>query len=358
MDAPALTGAETPAGRVTLDLSLGNVANLSLRAEGREMAPLHRAPWADAPQEVPDATPPVERRLSGDFLCAPFGAGDVEPAPPHGWPANGAWSPLPAPPGGLAARLGRRVMGATVTKRLSLGPDAPLLYQEHLIEGGTGGLTVAHHPMIRMARGGRLCASPKRLALTPEAPLEPGRGALRYPAEANDLAAFPGAAGPVDLTRLPIGRGTEDFVTLVEAPGAGLGWTAVIREAEDDIVFVLKDPRVLPVTMLWHSNGGRDHAPWNGRHRGVLGVEDGCAEGAGGHAAALRPNRLTAMGVPTALPLAPGRTHRIAHVLGALPRRGCAAVADIRIDGAELVVATDGPVRRLPFRAGFFQGGA
>lgn len=122
------------------------------------------------------------------------------------------------------------------------------------------------------------------------------------------------------MTDLPIASRHEDFVTLVERPDNQLGWTALLRDAEDDIVFFLKNPAVLPVTMLWFSNGGRDYFPWNGRHLGVLGVEDGCAPGTAGHRAARRANPIRDEGVPTCLALAPGRRHRVALVIGAIPR--------------------------------------
>ena len=91
----------------------------------------------------------------------------------------------------------------------------------------------------------------------------------------------------------------EDFITLVEADHGGPGWTALARHAEQDLVLVLKNPVELPVTMLWFSNGGRDYAPWSGRHVGVLGIEDGRA--AVGHAASLGDNWLKQEGVATAV---------------------------------------------------------
>ncbi|MEM9269795.1 MAG: hypothetical protein AAGA78_12750, partial [Pseudomonadota bacterium] len=38
---------------------------------------------------------------------------------------------------------------------------------------------------------------------------------------------------------------------------------------------ILKNCATLPNTMLWISNGGRTAPPWSGRHRRVLGIEDG-----------------------------------------------------------------------------------
>lgn len=347
--------AKTAAGRVMVDPAIGNIRRLDFRVGDRTLSPLHTALWADAPEYVGDPSVlPVEARLAGDFFCAPFGPGDLDASPAHGWTANSPWTLLDQLGDRLRLRLGRSVMGAKITKTLTLAGDAPLLYQTHVFEGGTGRLPVAHHPMICLAGKGLLSTSPKRAALTPATPLEPGRHRLAPGARSEDISRFPaGDGGTLNLRDLPIGTRHEDFVTLVEAPGARLGWTAVVREAEDDIVFFLKNPSVLPVTMLWHSNGGRDYAPWNGHHSGVLGIEDGCAAGADGHRAALDPNPVAAEGVSTALTL--GQDVRIAHVLGAIPRPdGWASIREIAAqDGQLTLTETSGATQALPFDTDF-----
>lgn len=353
-DVNAWVRAETDYGAVSIDPSIGNLRFLQFRHQDREIAPLHTAPWVDA-QELPTDLPPVERHLAGDFFCAPFGRSDVDLAPPHGWSANSSWTLSASRSGEIALQLEKRVLEATIDKMVRLSRDAPLLYQCHRIANGAGALTVAHHPMVRVACGARLSTSPKRCAVTPDETLEAGHNALAYPAQSRELTSFPASdGGSVDLTQLPIAEGCEDFVTLVEAEGRTLGWTAVLREAEDDIVFFLKDARVLPVTMLWHSNGGREYAPWNGVHHGVLGIEDGCAAGAGGHQAALLPNAISATGVATFLPL--GDSHHVRHVIGAIARpQGWQRVADIRVVGAELVLEDQsGANISLPFDPHFF----
>lgn len=347
---------------VHLDPKIGNIRGLKFQSDGRSVAPLHTAPWVDDPDVQADhRIPMVERKLSGDFFCAPFSVSDLETNPIHGWTANGPWEVDEIVQNGRFATarmvLGRPVMGARVIKEVRIEADAPILYQTHHISDGADGLTVAHHPMVQMAGAGRLSFSPKRLALTTGSEPVAGRNWLAYPAEGSDLAAFPGAQGTVDLHHYPTGAGNDDFITLIEAEGNKLGWTAIMREAEDDIVFVLKDPKVLPVTMLWYSNGGRDHAPWNGRHIGVLGVEDGCTAGAEGHSAAQSANAVAAAGVRSALRLGSLTTHVIRHALGAVPRpEGWNAVVDIQIDGHRLVLLSDTGARLLvPFKAGFLR---
>lgn len=310
---------------VSVDLAVGHIADMAIAAGGRVLRPLHRAPWLDEPDDrLPLDLIAGQRRLSGDFLCAPFSVSDVEPAPLHGWPANSAWdvaaSTATADGWQARLRLRRKVLGAAVDKILTLRDGHPFLYQEHVFSGGEGEVPVAHHPMTAMRDGGRLAFSPKRLALTPEQSLEPdparGRSMLAYPARTEALERFPTVSGGVtSLLDYHAADRREDFVSLIEADHGGLGWTAVARAAERDLVLVLKNPLDLPVTMLWVSNGGRDYAPWNGRHVGVLGIEDGRA--AAGHRAAIGDNALKREGVPTTLRLGGQASFR--QVIGALP---------------------------------------
>jgi hypothetical protein len=146
----------------------------------------------------------------------------------------------------------------------------------------------------------------------------------------------------------------EDFAILVEARGARLGWTVLMRNAEDDMLVVLKDARIMPVTMLWISNGGRDFSPWNGRHTGVIGIEDGCAAGGVGLRAARGENRIRALGVPTTLAL--GARHVIPHALVSLPRPpGWSAVAHITLtDGTLTLTERGGAQVSVPFPAEHF----
>lgn len=335
---------------VSIDLGLGNLAGLRLSG----IAPLHRAPWLDEPGIQADETIPlVDRRLSGDFFCLPFGGNDVEPGPPHGWTVNSPWQVEEQGPSSARLVLGRRVFGAIVEKTVSLSAEAPLLYQRHRIIGGQGGVTFAHHPMIRFSAEARFFTSPKREVITAQTPLEPGRNRLA-PAICDNLTAVPAAdGGTVDLTRLPIGTAHEDFVSLIEADGREIGWTAVMRGAEDDIVFILKNARLMPMTMLWHSNAGRDYAPWNGRHRNVLGVEDGCAAGELGHAAALGPSIYSNAGLRTAVQL--GGIIDLPLVIGAIRRpHGWDEVSDIRVAGNRLILeGPEGRTEEMPFEAGF-----
>lgn len=348
---------------VALDLAVGHIADMRVTAAGRTLTPLHRAPWIDeAPALLPPGLPEGVVRLSGDFLCAPFSRADVEEAPLHGWPANSRWDVVDnaAIDGGWRARfrLRRTVMGAVVEKTLTLRDHHPFLYQEHSFSGGSGAISVAHHAMTVMADGGKLAFSPKRLAATPADALEPdptrGRYLLAYPARSDDLAHFPAAAGgTVDLTEYRADHRREDFLTLVEADHGGPGWTAVARKTEADLVLVLKDPAQLPVTMLWISNGGRDYAPWSGRHRGVLGIEDGRT--AIGHAASIGDNWLKREGVATAFEL--GGRVAFRQAIGVLPNTGGQPPQAIDSGPGELRLAMPGGrIDTVAFDSEFLSG--
>ncbi|WP_404536667.1 hypothetical protein [Bradyrhizobium ottawaense] len=349
---------------LTLDLSVGHIASLAIDADGQRLCPLHRAPWINDPEiQRTEEIALSLRRLSGDFFCAPFGRSDVEESPGHGWSANSEWVLVDV------KRLGSRVtatyellrpiMGAKLFKELSLVDHHPFLYQKHTFEGGRGRLSAGHHPMVHMSAGGSLSFSPKRWAQTNDNPIETdpkrGRHALRYPASA-DLGSFPLAkGGTVDLRRYPPAEGHEDFVTLVEAANSKFGWSAALRSGERDVVLFLKDPGELPVTMLWMSNAGRDYSPWLGRHRGVLGIEDGCCYLNAGHAAALASNSLSEAGIPTNFELHETGTASFRHVIGAwVAPPTWNSVLSVEQESDRLIVRGDGhAVVRLPFDSDF-----
>ncbi|HWT30753.1 MAG TPA: hypothetical protein VN240_06970, partial [Propylenella sp.] len=257
---------------VTIDLAVGHLRAIEIEAGGRRLTPFYTAPWVDDPTIADDeAIPPNLRALSGDFFCAPFGGADEEGVPSHGWPANSRWDHVETqvhPEGGSLARyeLQKRVNGARLVKEMTLRDGHPFIYQRHVFEGGSGTISVASHAMTKFATRGRLAFSPKAYAETPAQPLEPdpqhGRYALAYPARFTDLAQAPlRDGGATDLRAYPIASRHEDFVMLVEAPGTRLGWAAAIRDDVRDVLLSLKNPKDLPVTMLWFSNGGRDYRP-------------------------------------------------------------------------------------------------
>jgi hypothetical protein len=345
--------------QAAVDPELGNLRVFAV--SGREV--LHTAHWVeDGVEGGTDAPVPIERKLAGDFFCAPFGGGDLPDTPAHGWTANSSWSLICRVETGASAimkfELDRSVRDARVSKEVTLKAGHPAVYQKHVIRGGSGPLTYAHHPMVSMKNGGHIGFSTKRLARTPAKPLEP-KHILQYPAQTTDFEHFPDRdGGSFNLHSYPKGRKNEDFITLIEAPETQLGWTAVTREEEGDIVLFLKDPRSAPVTMLWYSNGGRDYAPWNSQHIGVLGVEDGCTAGAATVAEACSLNPISETGVQTAVQLTPQSVVEIRHAILAISRpvtwRGVCAVERVANEDLLRLTGLDGDILEVPFDVNFF----
>jgi hypothetical protein len=339
--------------RLVLDLAVGHIRSFEVETPGGVVRPLHTAPWVDDPAiaDAPDI-PNNLKFLSGDFFCAPFAASDVEAAPPHGWPANSEWTVASVTNDGGAStarfELKRRVMGARLFKEITLRDDHPFAYQRHVFEGGSGAISVASHGMTRFNEQGRLSFSPKAFGDLPAMQQEPdparGRSIFAHPARFTDLSRLPLADGTIaDLHRYPIAKGHEDFAMLVEAPRAALGWAAAVRPDAGDIFLSLKNPADFPVTFLWFSNGGRSYAPWRGRHLGVLGIEEGRAYSAYGHAASVAPNPLSDGGIPTALALKPNGAAEVRHVIGGVPLpKGWNAVEAVTLAGERLTLTGDG----------------
>ncbi len=349
---------------VSFDTTVGMIAELRVRRGERVVSMLHKAPWHG--EQMPAGAAPHLGRLAGDFFCAPFGDASADAAPAHGWPANASWSKIGIDREGGATlarfRLDHAVMGASLVKELRLVDHHPFVYQRHVFTGGRGdSISVANHAMLKLDHGATLSFSPKRWWETPRTGLEPdparGRGLLAYPAVTSDLHGFPRAdGGKADLSRYPIGERHEDFAVGVEAPGRSLGWTAVARDQDRDIYVSLRNAARLPMTMLWFSNGGRDYAPWNGRHLGVLGVEEGINRTLLGHSASQVPNALDAAGVPTGLTLAANAPVEVRHLTGTFEWDEDGAIADIRAaEGGIAIETASGRVRTAPCDLSFLQ---
>lgn len=260
----------------------GQLGPVDFRLGRRRIQPFSVAPWHGEPAA---GLPPILRVLRGDFFCLPFGnnarAFRGERHPPHGETANRPWRCVSAGAGNIQLRMTTRARPGRVDKFIVLRPGETAIYQQHVVHGFAGPANFGHHAMLRFPDeegSGALSTSPfawGQVAPEFESPAGGGYSALRAGARFRSLARVPGAdGGRHDLTRYPARRGYEDLAMLVGRARGRLAWTAVTFPRERYVWFALKDPRVLTNTVLWHSNGGRHSAPWNGRHRNVLGLEE------------------------------------------------------------------------------------
>ena len=334
----------------------------------RWVAPGHVAPWADEPLG-PDV-PPMLRLLRGDFFCLPFG--EAPGHPPHGETANAGWTLGRIGRDGdavaLHAHLALTLQPGRVEKRVTLRDGHAAVYARHVVTGAAGRMPLGHHAMLRFpdAEGSGLVAvSPFLAGHVAPAPMETvatgGASALRPGAAFSRLDAVPLASGgTADLTRYPARRGFEDLVLLASDPARPFAWTAVTFPGERYVWFALKNPRVLRATVLWHSNGGRVSAPWNGRHVNVLGLEEVTGFFHLGLPASARPNALAAAGVPTAVDLAAADPLDVRYVtaVAAVPA-GFDHVADVTPAGPGHVrlTARSGADAVAPLDHAFVTGG-
>lgn len=302
----------------------GQISPVEFRVGRQRIQPFHTAPWCGTP--AAKKLIPLLRELRGDFFCAPFGDGPAwrgEAHPPHGETANADWNVTACSPERLVAVLQTRVRPGTITKTIAARPAETNLYQTHLFEGFKGGMCLGHHAMLDFNRNGPGLISTSKLRLAQvlpapfEHPAQGGYSSLRQGAWLRRLDQVPMADGTkTDLTRFPAREGFEDLVMIHHKDADDFAWAAVVFPEKKFVWFSLKNPTYLASTVLWHSHGGRHYAPWQGRHRGVLGVEDVTAYFHLGLGASLAPNPWRDKGVPTSLTFSRGQALRIPYIMG------------------------------------------
>lgn len=335
----------------------GHLAPVNFRLGSRTVQPFSIAPWAE--EKIDPKMPVLIKALRGDFFCAPFGGNGTpyrgEKHPPHGEPANGTWRLKSFERAGekatFHAQLDLKIRRGSVEKSLTLVEGHTAVYQRHALTA-KGPMPVGHHAMVKFPDepGSGIVSTSRfvRAQVFPtmfEQPESFGYQSLKPAAEFRTLDKVPRMDGGVaDLTSYPARFGFEDLVMLTADPKLALAWTAVTFPKEKYVYFALRDPQVLRHTILWHSNAGRHYAPWSGRHRSVLGIEDtmsyfhyGLAESAGA-------NPINKQGITTAHVLDPKKPLVVNYIIGvaAIPA-GFDRVKEIRgakgEDGIELVAA-------------------
>ncbi len=323
---------ETDRVRAAVTTQGGHLAPVEFRIGRRWVQPYSIAPWAT---EDTRKLPPLLRTLRGDFFCLPFG-GNAQPwngeqHPTHGETASRPWrfvSVRPTLSGcEFVARLRTKIRPGEVTKRLTLRQGESNIYSRHELRGFSGPMDFGHHAMLAFPEEngpGYINLSPwRRGAVCPqpfESPAQGGYYSLRAGASFRSLERVPLATGGfADLTQYPARAGFEDLVMLSARRQPGLAWTSVTFPEAGWLWIAVKDPRVLASTILWHSNGGRHYPPWNGRHRGVLGLEEVTSYFHFGLAESVAPNEFSRAGIPTFQPLRPDETLLVNYMMGVVP---------------------------------------
>lgn len=321
----------------------GHLAPVRFKLRSGEVQPFSVSPWA---REEVDTVPLLEA-LRGDFFCCPFGGNATrwrnEQHPPHGESANRKWTlrSLNRLPDAtvLIANLKTAVRPGSIEKVIALFDDETVIYQQHILHGMSGPMSVGHHPtLIFPDEPGSGLLSVSRFVrgqVYPgafESPENRGYQSLKPGATFESISHVPQMnGGYADLSRYPARRGFEDLVMLSADPKLPFAWSTVVFPKLGYLWFSLRDPRVLRSTLFWISNGGRHYSPWNGRHVNVMGIEDTTSHFHDGLAESARSNAVSRKGIPTTLRLNPSQPTTVSHIMGVtdIPR-GFDHVADIR----------------------------
>jgi hypothetical protein len=323
----------------------GHVGPVTFDRKKRKIQPYSVAPWAL--DKISPKEPAIIRVLRGDFFCMPFGSNATpykgERHPLHGEVANARWTlkgidPVPGGGSSLRAKLKTKVRPGVVEKRIEVRDGQNVFYSRHTVSGMKGVMNFGHHAMIEFpdhAGSGLVATSPFVFGqVFPEPTEDPCKGGysiLKPGAVFETLAKVPMITGEMaDLTRYPARRGFEDIVILVSDAKAPLAWVAVTIPSERYVWFSLKNPRVLRSTLFWMSNAGRHYAPWSGRHKNIMGLEDitGCFHY--GIAQSAGPNDLKKRGHVTSMELNPKQPLVVNYIQGiALAPKGFDRVKSI-----------------------------
>lgn len=284
-----------------------------LLPDGRQVSPLHVAPWFDDPAR--DTYPPILQELRGEWPCVPFGA-DKPRDLPEGWSGKGESFDRADVPHGHSSNTEWRFTNfgdqwvelicdypeshpiRRLTRRIAADPAFPALDITLKVEARRAcRLPIGLHPTLRLPSDGLARLEPPAFRNGRVFPLdvEPGKGILMPGGSFDRLDSVPlRKGGTLSLTSLPLLQATEELVQL-----CGVTGRVRLRYPEGWSVAVDWDAEAFPSLLLWVSNRGRDYAPWNSRHV-ALGIEPVCAAFDLGPAVSTAPNPISAEGTPTA----------------------------------------------------------
>jgi len=310
-------------GSLTVQRHAAMLAPLTfLLPAGRQVNPLHVAPWAEEP--VAAELPGILQRLRGEWPCVPFGYSVTDPSAPADWArfngpsepdeevhGHGSNHPWTWEEGGEASlRLSIDYPAGNSVKRLvrTIRPDAnaPAVDIELRIEVRDAcRLPFGLHPTFHLpTKPGAARIEPAAFAegRTYPGTVEPSTPLFAIDHAFSALNAVPGRdGGSMDASRLPFAQDTEELLQLNGIDGS----VALANESEGYRVRFTWQKEHFPSLLLWISNRGRKEPPWSGRHL-ALGMEPICSPFGLGPAVARTDNPIAKAGTPTARDFAAG----------------------------------------------------
>ena len=268
-------------GEVTVRAVGGMIAPVEFDlGGGRRISPLHVAPWKT------DGLSPLMAGLRGEWPCLPFGPARVPDNLPagwlprrlengwdHGYCSNHVWELVACSDSelSLAITLPANDPVERLERHIRARSDAPAIEVELVIHPRRDAvIPFALHPTFVVPKEGvEIVGGSYTTVHTYPMPPEPGVSRLRPGLVASTLKALPAEGGTtLDVTHLPLPFKTEELLQVAECKGP-----FVLRYASQNAEVQLDwDTTQLPDALLWISNGGRAHAPWDGTHY-ALGIE-------------------------------------------------------------------------------------
>src|SRR6185312_15526587 len=289
---------------------------------GRQVSPMHVAPWADEPAAA--GLPGILRRLRGEWPCLPYGyAADNAAAPAewkavmgvpvpdeeiHGFSSNHDWRWEEGDDASLRLSIVYPVASPVshLVRTVTPDPKAPAVDTTMTAYIRTAcRLPMGIHATFRLPEApgsARIEPAPFRVGRSFPGAVEPGKDVFAVDAKFDDLAKVPGAAGgTVDASRVPLPTDTEALLLLLDIGGE----VALANTAEGYRVRLSWQQEHFPSLQFWYSNRGRAEPPWNGRHL-ALGMEPICGAFDMGTNASAGDNPISRSGTATARDFAAG----------------------------------------------------
>ena len=352
----------------------GHMAPVSFyRDTSSPVQPYYISPWQGEKRKIAE---PVLAPLRGDFFCMPFGANNryrSETHDVHGESAGAPWTLVGAERKNgattLTLSMDTKVRPGKITKHLRLIDGHNVVYSQHVLEGYSGRMCLGHHATLAAPEEDgamRISTSPMQYGLTnPTVFSDPADGeyqALAVNQRFTDLAKVPRDSVDrkyADCTSFPARIGYDDLLAVfTRQRKVKPSWTAAVVDSQEYMWFSIRDPFVLPTTVMWMSNRGRHHEPWLGRNR-CIGLEDVCAYFAEGLSMSARSNPVNAEQIPTAMTLSKAQPTVINYIQGVLRvPRGFVRLKGIRPGAGEVTfISVTGKRITAPVDCGFLWAG-
>jgi len=307
-------------------------------SDGRSVQPMHIPPWAD--ENLPPDLPPILRGLRGEWPCIPFGAdepqtlsadwqasmGQSSPlppnAPPHGESSNCVWDWVCVDDKRLVLNLsypdGHPI--ASVEREIVPDPSAPAIDCVLRVMPRTDcHLPIGLHPTFALPTtigAARISTSKANSIRSYPGSLEPGADIFAADVLFDDLYRAPAhSGGQIDASRLPFEAPGEDLLQLV---GLQEGHAALDNHEANYRVTLTWNAEHFPSLLIWFSNRGRKHEPWNVRHA-ALGLEPICSAFDLGAGIASADNPIARQGTPTSHSFQAGKVFETRYRIAASP---------------------------------------